>query len=169
MSLSTLTQRHLVASQSLAVDSSGPDVKSSLQEIASYLSFSRICYFVRREHSQHFSLLAMCCNCLASCSLEVDCVQLFELCCVCSAHAKQQPHASAFFSQACSQKWRVLCRAGIACIVPPDGWEPPFALERGTNGQSAESFKFMIRKQLTSHLCMRVANTGKATRRAPSR
>lgn len=62
-----------------------------------------------------------------------------------------------------------LCRAGIACIVPPDGWEPPFALERGTNGQSAESFKFMIRKQLTSHLCMRVANTGKATRRAPSR
>ena len=62
-----------------------------------------------------------------------------------------------------------LYRAGIACIVPPDGWEPPFALERGTNGQSAESFKFMIRKQLTSHLCMRVANTGKATRRAPSR
>ena len=61
------------------------------------------------------------------------------------------------------------CRAGIACIVPPEGWEPPFALERGTNGQSAESFKFMIRKQLTSHLCMRVANTGKATRRAPSR
>ena len=60
-------------------------------------------------------------------------------------------------------------RAGIACIVPPEGWEPPFALERGTNGQSAESFKFMIRKQLTSHLCMRVANTGKATRRAPSR
>lgn len=74
-----------------------------------------------------------------------------------------------FFSQECSQIGHVLYRAGIACIVPPDGWEPPFALERGTNGQSAESFKFMIRKQLTSHLCMRVANTGKATRRAPSR
>lgn len=57
----------------------------------------------------------------------------------------------------------------IACIVPPEGWEPPFALEKGTNGQNAESFRFSIRKQLTSHLCMRVANTGKATKRAPSR
>ncbi len=63
----------------------------------------------------------------------------------------------------------MICRAGIACIVPPEGWEPPFALEKGTNGQSAESFRFSIRKQLTSHLCMRVANTGKATKRAPSR
>ena len=60
-------------------------------------------------------------------------------------------------------------RAGIACIVPPKGWAPPFALEKGTNGQSAESFRFSIRKQLTSHLCMRVANTGRATKRAPSR
>ena len=51
------------------------------------------------------------------------------------------------------------CRAGIACIVPPKGWAPPFALDKGTNGQSADSFKFSIRKQLTSHLCMRSANT----------
>ncbi|BDA42391.1 probable lysine-specific demethylase JMJ703 at N-terminal half [Coccomyxa sp. Obi] len=60
-------------------------------------------------------------------------------------------------------------KAGIACIVPPEGWDPPFALEKGTNGQSAESFRFSIRKQLTSHLCMRSVNTGKATKRAPSR
>jgi hypothetical protein len=60
-------------------------------------------------------------------------------------------------------------RAGIACIVPPEGWAPPFALEKGTNGQSMESFRFSIRKQLTSHLCMRVPNTGRATKRAPSR
>lgn len=39
---------------------------------------------------------------------------------------------------------------------------------QGTNGQSADSFRFAIRKQLTSHLCMRLPNkqTGKqATRR----
>lgn len=29
---------------------------------------------------------------------------------------------------------------------------------QGTNGQSAESFRFAIRKQLTSHLCMRRPN-----------
>ena len=39
---------------------------------------------------------------------------------------------------------------------------------QGTNGQSADSFRFAIRKQLTSHLCMRLPNKqcGKqATRR----
>lgn len=51
------------------------------------------------------------------------------------------------------------------CIVPPPSFRPPFALERGTNGQSADSFKFAIRKQLTSHLCMRAANKA-AERRA---
>ncbi|KAK9864104.1 hypothetical protein WJX84_004798 [Apatococcus fuscideae] len=50
-------------------------------------------------------------------------------------------------------------RCGIVNIVPPDGWSPPFALDKGTNGQSADSFKFTIRQQLTSHLCMRLANT----------
>ncbi len=59
-------------------------------------------------------------------------------------------------------------RCGIACIVPPKGWAPPFALERGTNGQSAESFRFLIRKQLTSHLCMRRGNSDHA-RKAASR
>lgn len=54
-------------------------------------------------------------------------------------------------------------RAGIACVVPPKGWAPPFALEKGTNGLSAESFRFLIRRQLTSHLCMRLPNT--STRR----
>ena len=49
--------------------------------------------------------------------------------------------------------------AGVACIVPPASWRPPFALERGTNGASAESFRFLIRRQLTSHLVKRRANT----------
>lgn len=69
------------------------------------------------------------------------------------------------------EPWRVAvarCRCGIACIVPPKGWAPPFALEKGTNGQSAESFRFLIRKQLTSHLCMRRGNSDHA-RKAASR
>ena len=52
--------------------------------------------------------------------------------------------------------------------MPPKGWAPPFALEKGTNGQSAESFRFLIRKQLTSHLCMRRGNSDHA-RKAASR
>jgi hypothetical protein len=50
---------------------------------------------------------------------------------------------------------------GLAHIVPPPGWQPPFALERGTNGLSMESFRFTIRKQLTSSLCRRVAPGGR--------
>lgn len=50
-------------------------------------------------------------------------------------------------------------KCGIACIVPPKGWAPPFTLDKGTNGQHSDSFKFSIRKQLTSHLCTRLANT----------
>jgi histone demethylase JARID1 len=46
---------------------------------------------------------------------------------------------------------------GLAHIVPPPGWDPPFALERGTNGVSMESFRFQVRKQYTSHLCRRPA------------
>ncbi len=49
----------------------------------------------------------------------------------------------------------------MACIVPPEGWAPPFALEKGTNGHSMESFRFLIRKQLTSRLCMRLPNTSR--------
>eukprot|EP00891_Asterochloris_glomerata_P005677 jgi/Astpho2/5677/Aster-02919 len=52
-------------------------------------------------------------------------------------------------------------KAGMACIVPPEGWAPPFALEKGTNGHSMESFRFLIRKQLTSRLCMRLPNTSR--------
>lgn len=48
---------------------------------------------------------------------------------------------------------------GLAHIIPPEGWDPPFALEKGTNGVSMESFKFATRKQLTSHLCYRSAPT----------
>lgn len=48
---------------------------------------------------------------------------------------------------------------GLAHIIPPVGWDPPFALEKGTNGVSMESFKFATRKQLTSHLCYRSAPT----------
>ena len=52
--------------------------------------------------------------------------------------------------------------AGVACVVPPPSWDPPFALERGTNGMSAESFRFVIRRQLTSSLCKRRPNTDAA-------
>ena len=52
--------------------------------------------------------------------------------------------------------------AGVACVVPPPSWDPPFALERGTTGQSAESFRFVIRRQLTSSLCKRRPNTDAA-------
>jgi hypothetical protein len=48
-------------------------------------------------------------------------------------------------------------RYGIAHIVPPSGWAPPFALEKGTNGLSMDSFKFNVRKQPTSQLCYRSA------------
>jgi hypothetical protein len=58
------------------------------------------------------------------------------------------------------------CRFGIACVVPPDSWSPPFALEKGTNGQNAESVRFTIRKQTTSHLCMREPNAGKGKKAA---
>ena len=60
------------------------------------------------------------------------------------------------------------CRAGICSIVPPPGWAPPFALEKGTNGMSAESFRFLIRRQLTSHLCMRLPNTSRRRKAAAS-
>lgn len=53
-------------------------------------------------------------------------------------------------------------KCGIACVVPPPSFMPPFALDKGTNGVSADSFRFAIRKQLTSHLCMRLANAPKA-------
>ena len=52
-------------------------------------------------------------------------------------------------------------KCGIACVVPPPSFMPPFALDKGTNGVSADSFRFAIRKQLTSHLCMRLANAPK--------
>lgn len=45
--------------------------------------------------------------------------------------------------------------AGIVRVVPPDTFEPPFALEHGTNGLSAESFRFSIRSQRTSSLFVR--------------
>lgn len=52
--------------------------------------------------------------------------------------------------------------AGAACVVPPPSWDPPFALEHGTTGVSAESFRFVIRRQLTSSLCNRRPNTDAA-------
>lgn len=52
--------------------------------------------------------------------------------------------------------------APLECLLLPPrlaaaGWDPPFALERGTNGLSMESFRFAVRKQYTSHLCRRAA------------
>eukprot|EP00798_Chlamydomonas_sp_ICE-L_P008179 gene8179-1435_t len=43
---------------------------------------------------------------------------------------------------------------GIVRIVPPDGWDPPFQLA------NEESFRFQVRKQMTSHLCLRAAGSG---------
>jgi hypothetical protein len=47
--------------------------------------------------------------------------------------------------------------AHAACPLWFAGWDPPFALERGTNGLGMESFRFHTRKQLTSALCCRSA------------
>eukprot|EP00884_Botryococcus_braunii_P001080 jgi/Botrbrau1/10973/Bobra.0383s0027.1 len=60
-------------------------------------------------------------------------------------------------------------RCGIACIVPPKTFVPPFALEKGTNGINSESFRFTVRKQCTSHLCMREPNTSGGKKAAGSR
>ncbi|PSC70309.1 lysine-specific demethylase JMJ16 [Micractinium conductrix] len=57
---------------------------------------------------------------------------------------------------------------GLAHIVPPPGWDPPFALERGTNGLSMESFRFQVRKQYTSHLCCRGAHVAPAPGTPPA-
>jgi hypothetical protein len=59
-------------------------------------------------------------------------------------------------------------KCGIACVVPPPSFRPPFALDRGTNGMNADSFRFAIRKQLTSHLCMRLANRPKVLLSVPA-
>ena len=46
---------------------------------------------------------------------------------------------------------------GIAHIVPPKGWDPPFAFQHGTDGSTIDSFRFYARKQFTSSLCVRSA------------
>ena len=49
---------------------------------------------------------------------------------------------------------------GLAHIIPPPGWDPPFALAHGTNGVELESFEFTVRSQPTSYLCCRDAVPG---------
>lgn len=39
--------------------------------------------------------------------------------------------------------------------MPPPDFRPPFAIESGSNGIAGPQFRFNIRKQLTSHLCVR--------------
>eukprot|EP00775_Hariotina_reticulata_P011303 gene11303-11453_t len=51
---------------------------------------------------------------------------------------------------------------GIVKVVPPKGWAPPFALQKGTNGTNADSFRFAASRQFTSHLCMRQGAAGAA-------
>lgn len=46
-------------------------------------------------------------------------------------------------------------RYGICCIVPPEEFRPPFAIDTGANGIGAADFMFHIRKQPTSQLCVR--------------
>lgn len=48
-----------------------------------------------------------------------------------------------------------MCRYGICCIVPPEEFRPPFAIDTGANGMGAAEFMFHIRKQPTSQLCVR--------------
>lgn len=46
---------------------------------------------------------------------------------------------------------------GIAHIIPPDSWNPPFAIQKGSDGVDMESFTFKARRQETSRLCNRKA------------
>lgn len=48
---------------------------------------------------------------------------------------------------------------GIAVIIPPLGWDPPFSFENGLHGLDLGTFEFDVRKQPTSYLCYRDATT----------
>lgn len=69
---------------------------------------------------------------------------------------------------------------GIVSIVPPAGWDPPFALHPTAAGgkEDVGALRFRVRKQFTSHLCMRPPASahqgdgrgkGGSTETAPSR
>ena len=46
---------------------------------------------------------------------------------------------------------------GVAHIVPPPSWDPPFAVQQGMNGIPLEEFQFVVKQQQTSYLCRRQA------------
>lgn len=44
--------------------------------------------------------------------------------------------------------------------MPPEDFDPPFAIDSGCNGVNGDQFLFRVRKQMTSHLCMRTPSGG---------
>lgn len=46
---------------------------------------------------------------------------------------------------------------GMAHIVPPASWDPPFAIQKASDGVGMDSFVFKVRRQETSKLCHRDA------------
>lgn len=49
---------------------------------------------------------------------------------------------------------------GMAHIIPPESWDPPFALLQSLDGIGMDSFLFKARRQKTSKLCRRSADEG---------
>ena len=46
---------------------------------------------------------------------------------------------------------------GMAHIVPPASWDPPFAIQKASDWVGMDSFVFKVRRQETSKLCRRDA------------
>ena len=44
---------------------------------------------------------------------------------------------------------------GMAHIIPPKSWDPPFALTHGVDGVDLDTFTFRVKKQPTTKLCKR--------------
>lgn len=51
-------------------------------------------------------------------------------------------------------------RWGMAHIIPPESWDPPFAFEGNSDGVDLDTFEFAVKRQPTSELCCRDAQEG---------
>ncbi|KAI8111962.1 hypothetical protein M9435_004459 [Picochlorum sp. BPE23] len=51
-------------------------------------------------------------------------------------------------------------RWGMAHIIPPESWKPPFAIEQNSDGVDLDTFEFAVKRQPTSELCCRDAQEG---------
>jgi hypothetical protein len=49
---------------------------------------------------------------------------------------------------------------GMAHIIPPKSWDPPFALAHGVDGVDLDAFTFRVKKQPTTKLCKREVGPG---------